>query len=252
MASAKRQTSGAPSRRNCISTRGSLDLLQRIALSRSKSKTCSEAKTKKNSRRFRVIRVICGYSSLFLLRTAVQMNDLSCRRFGARDFNEVALKRFPLGVPELIAFLGDDPSDFGIETVEVRPPVFLVHFVHEAAHGNARRPHGDVNDPCVGHHETVFVMQGLHIGLQLLGNLDERRHPEALVVDCLGIEEVTSELLIDRFIACGRNRIRQKKWGEQKQRVGAVLIHLPYDEKDKHGSKQRNGRSQDASITNVQ
>src|SRR5207244_2314543 len=113
MASAKRQTSGAPSRRNCISTRGSLDLLQRTVSLPLKSRICSGAKTKKNSRRFRVIRVICGYSSLFLLRTAVQMNDLSCRRFGARDFNEVALKKFPLGVPELIAFLGDDPSDFG-------------------------------------------------------------------------------------------------------------------------------------------
>src|SRR5437867_881493 len=119
--------------------------------------------------------------------------------FCARDFKPIVLKPLSLGVPELVSLFGDNPPDSRIDIVEAARPDLLIHFCHESAHRNSRSPNHDVNNPRIRHNQPRIT--------QPLRHLDERRHPETLVVNGLLIEQICRELLLDSFAARDWNRI---------------------------------------------
>ena len=144
------------------------------------------------------------------------MHNSSGLRFPTCHVDEVLLQPFSPSVPKLIAFFGNDPSNVGIDVLQVHPPIILIHFRQKPAHGNSCCPDNDVDNSRVRENEARIIVPAIEVLFQLLCGVDERWHPKALVVNRFRIKKVIRELLIGRLVTGPRNRVRKEERREQK------------------------------------
>src|SRR5215468_3608866 len=117
--------------------------------------------------------------------------DSSCRfALCGSYFNKILLEKCGVCMPKPVAFFCNDPANIRPDTCKIRFPQIFVHFSDETSHRNTRCPDDDMNDSCVRENQSPLVVSGLHVRLHLLCNLNERRHPETLIVDRFCIEKV--------------------------------------------------------------
>src|SRR5262245_42072655 len=108
-----------------------------------------------------------------------------------------------------------------MDIVQTPSPRVFIHFSNEPPHRNAGGPDNDVNDSGVGHNQAGVI--------QSLRYFDERRHPEALVMDSFVIEKIVSELLLNGFAARVWDRIAQYQRREHQKGGDAASFHLSPD-----------------------